>query len=360
MARGKNIKRLHIISSFSLACENLNKGKIKHEIPRDWESCVLLGRKGASTVEYIMILAGILGGALILSKFMAHDGQLLLKDKIIAIINGSISGEKENENALSPPSSNQLKTTEHDGSENSSKKINTVNYVRDTPHSLTNTSFSLRNDCNPAAAHGCLNTKREKVEKEKYDELWDAVAKTYPGSRLRVFKRSLVERVLKEERDSIIAAGEKYDVPPEIIASIIVKEQITQSAPDWVNMMDTYVRGKGHSVGLGAIFPSTAQKVWDVVNPEGGKKYGIVKGGDTYETVKILADNDEANIHSIAVVLKHKAQQLYGKSVDLKELTEEQWRAVIGKYNAESPEKKNYSDKTVQYPAPTRSILGLD
>lgn len=193
------------------------------------------------------------------------------------------------------------------------------------------------------------------------DELWNAVAKTYPGSRLRVMKRSLVERVLKEEKDTIIAAGEKYDVPPETIASIIVKEQITQSAPDWVNMMDTYIRGKGHSVGLGAIFPGTAQKAWRVVNSEGSKKYGIVEGEDTYKTAKILADNDEANIHSIAVVLKYEAWQLYGKSVDLNELTEEQWRAVIGRYNAESPEKqKNYSDKTMQYLAPNRRILGLD
>lgn len=62
---------------------------------RDWvEFSPLRNRRGASTVEYVIILVGILALALILSSFLANDGQSMIKDKIIAIINGNNTGEK--------------------------------------------------------------------------------------------------------------------------------------------------------------------------------------------------------------------------------------------------------------------------
>lgn len=63
---------------------------------RDWvEFSPLRNRRGASTVEYVIILVGILALALILSSFLANDGRSMIKDKIIAIINGDISGSGE-------------------------------------------------------------------------------------------------------------------------------------------------------------------------------------------------------------------------------------------------------------------------
>ena len=45
-------------------------------------------------MEYVIILVAILALALILSSFLANDGQSMIKDKIIAIINGNNTGEK--------------------------------------------------------------------------------------------------------------------------------------------------------------------------------------------------------------------------------------------------------------------------
>ena len=63
-------------------------------------------------------------------------------------------------------------------------------------------------------------------------------------------------------KGTILRMAEKYDIPAEMIAAVIVKEQITQSAPDEVLLIGTYVRGSGHSFGLGAITPNTAYKAW--------------------------------------------------------------------------------------------------
>lgn len=60
---------------------------------RDWvRFSPLCNRRGASTVEYVIILVGILALALILTSFLANDGQSMIKDKIIAIINGDLDG----------------------------------------------------------------------------------------------------------------------------------------------------------------------------------------------------------------------------------------------------------------------------
>lgn len=60
---------------------------------RNWKF-PFVNRRGASTVEYVVILVGILALALILSTFLANDGQSMLKEKIISIINGEATGER--------------------------------------------------------------------------------------------------------------------------------------------------------------------------------------------------------------------------------------------------------------------------
>lgn len=67
---------------------------------------ILGNRRGASTVEYVGILIGVLALGMVLYYFVMDEGQTTVKDKIIAIINGEESGgstelgsgETENEN----------------------------------------------------------------------------------------------------------------------------------------------------------------------------------------------------------------------------------------------------------------------
>lgn len=88
------------------------------------DSMPIFNRKGSSTIEYIIILVGILAVALIMYTFMANDGQSLLKDKIMAIIDGDVisngqtvkvgessGGSSVNNKASSkPPKRKQAKT----------------------------------------------------------------------------------------------------------------------------------------------------------------------------------------------------------------------------------------------------------
>jgi hypothetical protein len=65
-------------------------------------------RHGASTVEYVVLLAGVLALALIFTYFLSGDGQSMVKEKMIAIINGEIGeGSPVGSNAQ-PPESNSL------------------------------------------------------------------------------------------------------------------------------------------------------------------------------------------------------------------------------------------------------------
>ncbi|MGC5324655.1 RHS repeat domain-containing protein [Brevibacillus sp. SYSU BS000544] len=149
--------------------------------------------------------------------------------------------------------------------------------------------------------------------------------------------------------DHIHNVGSKYNVPSWIISGIIVKEQITKSIPDFVAVVHTIGTQETHSTGLGAIFPETALDAWIAVNPAEAYQLGLDKMSYTEIEMKLYSD-DAFNIETIDLILTMYARELYGEDVDASTLTEEQWKAVIGRYNAVDEGKaKNYSDKVIEY-----------
>lgn len=107
---------------------------------REWEKNLLFNRKGASTVEYVMILAAILVSAVLLTNFMANDGQVMIKDKIIAIINGDLTGangggtDSQSGNEGNLPPSDIPQPIEQTNSQNVKPKkeqVNTQEYDRE-------------------------------------------------------------------------------------------------------------------------------------------------------------------------------------------------------------------------------------
>ncbi|ODM24824.1 hypothetical protein A7W90_00545 [Clostridium sp. Bc-iso-3] len=204
-------------------------------------------------------------------------------------------------------------------------------------------------------------TATDEVSEDEYNKaknkLWDAVYKQYPLARVRFIKKNQIENALKEYKDLINETAKKYEVPPELIAGIIVKEQITQSAPDIAALADILIRGREHTVGLGAIFPSTAKEAWWNVDVVGAYKNKIY--GTNAEIEFQLAADNETNINTIAVVLNYYARQKFDIT-DVSSLTMEQWKEVVGRYNAsdDNPEAQNkYSDYVYDYLEPIRTML---
>ncbi|NDI37233.1 RHS repeat-associated core domain-containing protein [Chengkuizengella sediminis] len=160
---------------------------------------------------------------------------------------------------------------------------------------------------------------------------------------------------IEENKDHINNIGSKYDVPPEIIASIILKEQATKSAPDIAVILDTIYNGNAHSVGLGAIFPSTARNAWYYTDFTEAYKHQVPELTDAELTLKLYAD-DEFNIESIAVTLVYYAETEYNLNPAEMELND--WRRVVGRYNAVDPyEQVIYSHRVFQYLDPIRILL---
>ena len=208
--------------------------------------------------------------------------------------------------------------------------------------------------CSEGTGNGGVSEKEYNKAK---DALWDAVYKQYPLARARLIKKNEIEDILKEYKDEINKAAERYGVPAEIIAGIIVKEQITQSLPDIVGLGDTLIRGRQHSVGLGAVFPTTARKAWYKVDIAGAYMHGIY-GTNVEIELKLMADN-EASINTIAVVLNYYAIQKFDTK-DVSNLSMEQWKEVVGRYNAtddNSKAQKKYSDYVYDYLDPLRTML---
>lgn len=122
--------------------------------------------------------------------------------------------------------------------------------------------------------------------------------------------------------------------------------------------MHTFLKGNPHSVGLGATFPSTAQEAWLNVDKVGAYEYGSYGGNLHIEA--ILASSNEASINTIAVVLKNYAQQKYNID-DVSTLSTEQWKYVVGRYNASNsnPTAQNkYSSYVFEYLDPLKTLLG--
>ncbi|NLE25065.1 MAG: hypothetical protein GX625_06945 [Clostridiaceae bacterium] len=200
--------------------------------------------------------------------------------------------------------------------------------------------------------------EKDKNEYNKAKEqLWKIVYEQYPLAKIRFAKKNYIEDVLNEYKDIINKAGEMYGVPPEVIAGIIVKEQITQSIPDDIALIDTMIRGRQHSTGLGAVFPSTAREAWYHIDVAGAYMLGIY---DTDARIElILATHEDISIKTIAVVLSYYAMQRFDTE-NVSTLTMEQWKQVVGRYNANDynpAAQKKYSDYVFAYIVPLKKML---
>ena len=172
-------------------------------------------------------------------------------------------------------------------------------------------------------------TSNAEYDKAKV-KLCDVVYQQYPAARIKFNQKNKIEDVLKDYKDEINKAAKKYGVPPALIAGSFVKEQITQSILDEVALIDFVIRENLHSTGLGAIFASTAQKDWYTVGP------------------RVAYIN---SINTIAVVLTYYAREKY-ITKDTSSLTMEQWKVVVGRYNAnyDNPNaQKKYSNNVYGY-----------
>ncbi len=155
-------------------------------------------------------------------------------------------------------------------------------------------------------------------------------------------------------RDEIIAAGNKYDIPPEIIASIILKEQYTKSIPDSVaNFLTRHINTR-HSTGLGAIFAKTARKSWEFTDQD---VYMTLPSNDAELQYKLSEDN-EFNINTIAAVLSFERHNYFNdpfkydnfEDYIVMELSGEavidvDWHNVLNRYNGD----EIYADKVYEY-----------
>ncbi|MDQ8734829.1 hypothetical protein [Paenibacillus sp. LHD-38] len=229
---------------------------------------------------------------------------------------------------------------------------NLYTYVHNNPLRYTDPSGHQPRDqlCNGMSNSEC------KTARSAWYDLADVLENQYSGASYRTDANVTVKSAIIDHKSDINSAGEKWGVPPELILAIIVKEQYTKSIPDWVAMLDSKIRGGTHSVGLGAIFPSTARTAWSAVSPN------TVLPKSNKGLQSKLKD-DAFNIETIAVILVYQAQQMYGNDVDPSSLTMDQWKEVVPYYNAsmstpESRKKGNdYASKVFEYLPYTKILL---
>ncbi len=190
---------------------------------------------------------------------------------------------------------------------------------------------------------------------------------------------------IQEKKDVINQVASKYKIPPEMIGAIILKEQYTQSIPDWLanpltKAGETYpdiqntlkeigehLPGKfgafstkvgrafdKHTTGLGAINPSTARGAWENYY---GKKYAesVLPVSDMNLQQKLSNDPD-FNIETIALTLADAARELENNRLlnfngrKIADLSADELQKVLARYNAGDITKaKKYADYTSQY-----------
>jgi hypothetical protein len=85
------------------------------------------------------------------------------------------------------------------------------------------------------------------------------------------------------------------------------------------------------------------------------------KGGERdlglFSRLELQMMNEEFNIETIAVVLRYYAAQLAGNT-DAENLTMEQWKGVVGRYNAiDANAQGKYSAYVYDYMEPLRTII---
>ena len=182
---------------------------------------------------------------------------------------------------------------------------------------------------------------------------------------------------IQRNRDSILEASEQFNIPPEVIASIILKEQYTQSIPDRVGNFTSAIGNQfpvlanseykvvrkifgDHSTGFGAIFPNTARDAWKGVSASGHS--GIDLPSDNLSLQKMLSTDDHFNIMTIGAVLANEAMETgIADSIDaLANLSYEDWQVVLAAYNGSGDQAEKYSRYVYQYLPYMKDYLGVD
>lgn len=189
--------------------------------------------------------------------------------------------------------------------------------------------YCANSPCTVFDMHG-LSTESQNIQKN-YDDLYGILKKQYPALHLDVNKTRFkkVKKALTDNKNTIIEVAEKYDIPAEMIAAIIVKEQMTQSVSDDVAYAHTFFSGASHSYGLGAIFPTTAYEAWlylatnnvtDFALREYYKKIFPLlekRGHDPHDEATLnvvlgaqLMSDEKFNIETIAVILRYNYERV--------------------------------------------------
>ena len=151
-------------------------------------------------------------------------------------------------------------------------------------------------------------------------------------------------------KELINSVGNFYGIPPEVIGSIIIKEQYTQSLPDPVviSLRKFNIRGTG-SVGLGAIQAKTAKEALNYIGHP-YDLYGMKVPQNPTDLLIKLDQSETFNIHVIAAVLAKEAFDLGLADLNsLHKLTDSEWKKVIAKYNGTGMKAKEYGEKVYEY-----------
>ena len=140
---------------------------------------------------------------------------------------------------------------------------------------------------------------------------------------------------IQKNSDIIKQTAMEYGMPPEVIASIILKEQYTQSLPDWAAILRSNWKKHSGSTGLGAIRAETARDAWE--NYDKAIDESLPK--DNTELLRQLAHDDEFNIDTIAAVLAMEAQRArnngeLSEAETMQDFTQDDWKQVLRAYNA--------------------------
>lgn len=140
---------------------------------------------------------------------------------------------------------------------------------------------------------------------------------------------------IQKNSDIIKQTAMEYGMPPEVIASIILKEQYTQSLPDWAAILRSNWKKHSGSTGLGAIRAETARDAWE--NYDKAIYESLPK--DNTELLRQLAHDDEFNIDTIAAVLAMEAQRArnngeLSEAETMQDFTQDDWKQVLRAYNA--------------------------
>jgi len=220
-------------------------------------------------------------------------------------------------------------------------------------------------------------------------DLWEAVSKNRPFAGISAsadLMKNLIAfaadirmnnafAAIDKNRDAILETASRFNIPAEVIASVILKEQYTQSIPDWLanittalgkinpnikeivyQIFDKNILGT-HSMGLGAIFPHTARAAWGKMKEEGIE---TSLPEDDWLLQFRLSSNDHFNIQTIGAVLANEAiSRGYADSVaDLKNLSYKDWQAIFVVYNGSGDDAIRYSDFVYEYLPYMRDFLG--